>query len=263
MEETNAEWSWIADEVRTAARDFSRQARLLDDGSIGVPNLEWNVGELVAHVASLPTLYREQNALAHFVVPSDWAAYSVEVRSTIRERELDELADRVIFEFTQMLDEFADDPWAPRVIYGQPTSGYNTAAGMLAELKLHGMDLARLTGEKLTLTRRQANAAIRQSMAVAPVFVDRDKARAFDGVYGLRFRGGDDYTYRFDDGVLTTAGGWPDRADARMRADPAAFVLLSLERMSPVKAALLGKVMVYGRRPWKLARTKSAVVDGV
>ena len=57
--------------------------------------------------------------------------------------------------------------------------------------------------------------------------------------------------------------GKPSGAAAHLIADPATFVMLSLGRVSQVKAALTGKVIAYGRKPWLLARLDAAKVAGV
>ena len=42
-----------------------------------------------------------------------------------------------------------------------------------------------------------------------------------------------------------------------------AFVAASLGRINPVVAGLTGRIVAYGRKPWRLARLGNAVVDGV
>jgi len=104
---------------------------------------------------------------------------------------------------------------------------------------------------------------INQHMALAPAFVDRERARRCDGTFHLRFRGGGDFTYRINDGILQVQPGRPERADCHIVADPVAFVLVSLGRMSSLRAGLLGKIIGYGRRPWLLGRLAKVRVDGV
>ena len=48
--------------------------------------------------------------------------------------------------------------------------------------------------------------------------------------------------------------------DALQRvADPAAFLLVSFHRVSPVSAALTGKIITWGRKPWLLLRLQSVL----
>ena len=228
----------------------------------------WTVAELAAHLASLPRWYRAQEELGDsFMPPEDWARFSIEQRSHI---------------------DTTDPPgrgppsWSPRSsaswmswtgwtistacagsTVGRPTHR-NVAAGLLSELVVHGQDLGRLTGNRPELTRRQANAVLPAMMAILPAFVNPAKASRAAGVYHLRFRGGDDWTYRIgEDGSFAVDRGRPDRCDAHLWADPAAFILVGLGRRHPIPAALTGKMVVWGRRPWKLAATGDIAVEGI
>jgi hypothetical protein len=158
-----------------------------------------------------------------------------------------------------------DEPDRPRWLYGHETTDGNVAAAILVELIMHGQDLGGLTGAKPVLERDHAHAGLPNVMAIAPSFIDRNKARRVAGTYHLGFRGdGGDWTYTVSsDGVLTVSEGRPDRADARMNADPAAFLLVSLGRMNPYIAALKGLSIAYGRKPWKLKALGEVTVEGV
>lgn len=257
------DWEWVAADVRAAAADFVSQLRSIGDMTIKVPNLDWSVGELAAHLISLPKLYHDQNDLDSFVRPTDFGVFSRKARTRITTRDPDELSELLIAQTAALLAECGEDPAAERTLYGQSTNGLNIAAGMLSELKLHAMDLAELSGAEVELTRRQALVALHQMMLLAPAFIDQQKARSFDGTYHLKFRGGADYTHVIADGVVTVTAQKPPKADAHLNADPVSFLLLSLGRMSQVNAALLAKVIVYGRKPWKIARLNSLLIDGV
>lgn len=259
-----SDWDWLQAEVRTAAKAFADQLTAIDDTGVRVPNLEWSVADLTAHLIALPAFYREQTELDKpFEPPSDWPAFSLSVRAGITETNQHELARMLLAETDILLQDAGDDPHAPRTLYNQETTAANVAAGFLGELLLHGMDLAALTGAAVQLNTRQANAIIAQQMALAPSFVDRERARKCPGTYHLRFRGGDEFTYKMEDGLLCVEPGRPDRADCHMIADPVAFVLVSLGRMSQVKAGLTGKIIGYGRKPWLLLPLGKVRVDGV
>lgn len=258
-----SEWEWLQGDVRAAAAAFADQLRTITDTGQRVPNLEWSVADLAAHLASMPEVYRDQHQLGQgFELPDDWPAFSALGRAHITATDADSLADLVVGEAEKVLS--ADDPDGLRWLYGRPTTVFNIAAGLLTELILHGQDLGRLTGHEPELTRPQALAGLRQMMVLAPVFIDPDKAKGLAGTYGLRFRGGSEFTYHVDGrGRLSVEEGWPDRADARLNADPAVFIASSLGRVNLMVAGLTGKIVAYGRKPWRLAQLGNAVVDGV
>lgn len=265
LQETTADWTWLAAEVRTVAAEFSDQLRSISDSATPVPGLDWTVAELAAHLISLPELYRVQNSLdGPFVAPEKWADFSVACRAHITETDPSRLADQLRDEIESWLSELGPDGGGPRLLYGQVTTGKNVTVGVLVELIMHGMDLAELTGAKVTMTSERALAALPNMMTLVPAFIDPVVASRCVGVYHLRFRGGPEYTYRVDaDGRIVVSDGKPAKADVHLVADPATFLLLSLGRTGQFKAALTGKVMAYGRKPWLLARLESAKVDGV
>ncbi len=257
------DWTWLRGEVRAAAAAFAEQVRSAPDPAAPVPNLDWNVTELAAHLASLAELYRRQHELGpDFEPPDDWAAFSVAARSHLVGATVDDLAELLLDETETILAPA--EPDERRWLYGCATTVANIAAALLVECILHGWDLARITGNRRQLTRRQALAGIEQQMSILSVFVDPAKAAPLAGTYGLRFRGGLDFTYHVDErGRLAVERGRPTTADARMNADPAAFIAVGLGRMSPILAGLTGRVVAYGRKPWRLARLGDVAVDGV
>ncbi len=260
---TDENWNWLRREVRSAAAAFAADLRGVTDTGVKVPNLDWSVAELGAHLAALPHLYREQHRVGvDFEPPADWAAFSRGARAHITTTDATELADLITDGIEALL--VPDDPNEERLLYGCRTNVYNTAAGALTECILHGQDLGTLTGRKPRMYRRHAVAGIEQQMAITPVFVDRAKAAELAGVYGLSFRGGPDFTYRIDGGGgLAVERGRPVRADARLNADPVAFLATGLGRMHPIVAGLTGRIVAYGRKPWRMIQLGDIVVDGV
>lgn len=263
-ETTPSDWVWLQDEVRAAAAAFGVQLQKVPDTSTLVPNLDWSVADLGRHLASLASLYRAQHQIGEaFVQPTDWPSFSAAARSHITSSNVGELRELIAAECETLLEDGREDPNAHRFLYGRSTTPANIAASFLTELVLHGRDLGLLTGDKPTLSRRQATAGIKQQMALTPAFVDPEKLAKLSGTYGFSFRGGDDYTFDIADGHLEVSLGRPDKADARTNAAPEAFLMVSLGRMSPVRAGLTGKIIGYGRKPWRLIALGNAAVDGV
>ncbi len=254
---------WLSGEVVVAADAFAQRLEAIDDTGRKVPNLEWSVAELAAHLISLPPLYRRLNVDEPFEPPDDWPAYSRAARAHITTTDRSELAALVREGAAGFLAELGPDPDRPWRLYGRSTTAANMAAGYLGELLLHGDDLARFGGPRVTITTDQANAILRQHMTLAPVFVDPDRARRCEGTYSVRFRGGDEYTFVVADGALTVRPGRPGRADGTVRADPSTFLAVALGRRGTVGPSLTGKIMAWGRNPVKLFRLGNITVDGI
>ncbi len=257
------DWPWLRNEVRVAAAAFADQLRAVPDDTVKVPNLEWSVRELAAHLAALPDFYRKLNdAPEPFERPDDWAEFADEVRRDQSSDDAATLADRIEAQCDALLAEFGDDGDATWNLY-LPTTVAKAGAGYLSELLIHGRDLSALTGATVTIERQHALAIVPAMMTLSPYFIDREAARKCPGIYHLGFRGGLHYTYRMDDGILTVDEGRPDQADCRMLADPVAFVLVAMGRMSEVRAGLTGKLIAYGRKPWKFAALGNVQVEGI
>ena len=117
---------------------------------------------------------------------------------------------------------------------------------------------------KPSYERREANLAVDAIMVTTEFFVDEAKAQAQpDGVYHLQFRGGHDYTWTKQGGRLMIVQGRPAKADARMNADPAKFLMTALGRYGPIRAGLTGGMVAYGRKPWRFVGLGTIAVDGV
>lgn len=260
------EWFWLRAEVNQALDGFVSALAGLD-GATKVPNLDWTVAELAAHLASLPGLYRQQDEVGPgFERPNDFARFSVEQRAHIDTSDLGSVAALVRSEIGGLIEdvEAADDPDGSRWLYGQATTHRNLAGSVLAELIIHAQDLAPLSGYRPKLTRPQAMAGIHGAFAIMPVFIDQQKAARAAGVYHLWFRGGEHWAYRIaSDGSFVVERGRPDRADVHLWADPVTFLLVGLGRRNDKLAALTGKLVVWGRRPWKILATSDITVDGV
>ena len=118
--------------------------------------------------------------------------------------------------------------------------------------------------QALEHTSAEARAAVDAIMRTTPVFIDAGKARAQpDGVYHVRFKGGQSYTWTKAGPVLEVTVGKPAKADAHLVADPTMFLLSSLGRVSQVRAGLSGKMVAYGRKPWRFLGLGKIAVEGV
>lgn len=85
-----------------------------------------------------------------------------------------------------------------------------------------------------------------------PYPVDRGAAAGVRASFDIRLRGKDGprVCLAFDDGSVNVAFGSAESVDCHLSADPAAFLFLMYGRQRPLRPALTGKVIAWGRKPW-------------
>ncbi len=133
------------------------------------------------------------------------------------------------------------------------------------ETLVHGWDIARSQGLSWEITPRYAAAIFYRFVvpllrAVPTTFVNPRAAAGVQGTVAVRLRGQSDSVYlTIDDGDLHVETMAPSRVDAHLSADPEAYLLLQMGRLSPLRAALRGKIAVWGRRPWYAQKIRSLV----
>jgi uncharacterized protein (TIGR03083 family) len=219
-----------------------------------VKGLDWSVGELASHLGARTELFA--GYLSGTAMPeggiSDIAEHN--------QRQIRELAD-VPYEthvelIAASLAAFVDTtkgrlgtdpyPW-----YSDLTIDVATGTGVaLAEVLVHGYDIARSLGRPWRISADDARTIARASLVFAPYYVDPRTTAGARTTYRLLIRGGPRVRVRVREGTvaLEPADG---PAECTIRAEPVAFVLLSFGRIGRWRAAARGRLLASGRKPWK------------
>ncbi|MEM8706122.1 MAG: maleylpyruvate isomerase N-terminal domain-containing protein [Actinomycetota bacterium] len=235
--------------------------RNADRGDAWVSVLSWSLAELAAHVVSVPAIYRRViDDPGSFVVPESMAAFGQRELEAVGTYDLAELADLLIANVEALVTSLAAAP--ERVPFYTTTM---TRAGVLGvalnELSMHHRDMALVVDEPFEMSARDVDITMHGMMPASEVFCDHEVALRSTGTYHLGLRGGSDWTIGVADGLVSVRAGRPDRADVRIVGDPLAMVLMSFGRQNPVMSVVTGKVMVTGRRPWKLWWLRSLFIE--
>jgi uncharacterized protein (TIGR03083 family) len=253
-DELRIELAPAADALAVAGRRLVELLRRVPDPSAPVEGLRWTLGELTAHLAARTELFA--GYLAGTAEPegaiSDIAANNDRQIEQARDVPFDTHVELIAASLAAFVEttkgRLGGDPypWYSGLIL-------DVAAGTgiaLAEVLVHGYDAARSIGERWRITAEDARVILRASLVLAPHYVDPRTTRGTDVTYRLLVRGGPRVRMRIDDGtaVLEDADG---PADCTIRAEPAAFVLVSYGRLSRWRAAARGRLLATGRRPWR------------
>jgi Mycothiol maleylpyruvate isomerase N-terminal domain len=233
---------------------------------------DWSVADTAAHVATISLMYTH---LVRFDEPaiagvqrqvlttnvdnvSDLNAMTLKA---FTERDTATLAERLRSDIDEILRATEDvDPSTPVTWLGDsrvPICG--VLAHLVNELQIHGRDIARATGTPWTIP--PADAALFFEVFFVEMLrhevghlLDNDEPPS-DRRIAVEFRSRHTtpVTIVLHKGVVSVEepGG---ATDLRIFFDPPAFNLMLFHRISKARAALTGKVVVWGRRPWLLPR---------
>ncbi|MCI0632646.1 MAG: maleylpyruvate isomerase family mycothiol-dependent enzyme [Actinobacteria bacterium] len=245
-----------AEAVDRAGRRLADLVASVDDPSKPVKGLAWTLQEMAAHLSARTERFAA--TLSGEPIPGDELAdMAAENEREIRarsarplEEHVDALRSNVASFVGTTKGKLGADPfpWYPGV-----TVDVATGTGLLlAELLVHGFDVARTLDRRWPIGAADARTIVRASAIVAPHYVDRDTARSVRMTYRFVVKGGPTFRIRIEDGAATTLPS-DGQAECTIRARPAALVLVSYGRLGPWRAALTGKLLASGRRPWRAA----------
>lgn len=250
------------DSLRDATERFATMLRLDPDPSLPAIGI-WTVGETAAHVASSPTYFLAagRGDLAQPEALDDVARGNAEVLASDPERTPRVLADRL---------EHADEALVAyaRTVEGdpivEPFAGVRVPlssmlAVELAELLVHGEDVGRAARLPWTIPSAEAALALDGLVSLLPAMVDERRAADVALRCELRVRGGSRSIIEIDHGTLRVEPASAAPVDCRLSVDPVAFLLLSYNRVSMPRPVLRGRLVAWGRRPWRAMRLQTSL----
>lgn len=222
-----------------------------------VKGLQWTLVELAAHLAARTGRFAAY--LAGSAAPeAEVSGIGAENLADIRERREVAFAD-LVAELRGNVEAFVattrgklgSDPFG---WYSGITLDVATAAGLLlAELVVHGFDVARSLDRPWPIAAGDARTILRASAALAPWYVDPERTRGDRTTYRISARGGPAFRVRVEDGTASVESA-DGPADCTIRSDPVTLLLLVYGRIGRTRAAVRGGLVVTGRRPWRALR---------
>ncbi len=215
-----------------------------------VPGMEWNVGQLVAHVYGITDLYAQLTQAAEPTpFPDDFDAWSNERVSDVDGIDLAAVADQMRFRAASLVDELGDD--ADRLVnfWGGQQPVYVVTGTWLSELVMHSYDLSEAIGAHYRVEAPDARRALDALLQFGLDYTNDEVVANNTGTVCLKIRGGRTYRFDFDGRVVTMARAAASSPDWTISADPSALLMVAWGRENPAKAALTGKVIGWGRNP--------------
>ena len=222
----------------------------------------WNIAETAVHVSqSAPYFLAAARGQAELEDINDNAATMVRSVAGEPERDLRVLANRIV-RGEQDLVAYAraaggDPPITPFVGLDMPLS---SMLGIeLGELLVHGFDVTRAARLPWTIEPADAAVALAGEFQALPLLLDKHRAARLRMRCQVDIRHGSSLVVVIENNALRVEPPSSQPVDCHVRVDPTAFLLLSFNRISQVSAALTGKIIVWGRKPWLLPRLQSVL----
>ncbi|MEV0406236.1 maleylpyruvate isomerase family mycothiol-dependent enzyme [Actinoallomurus sp. NPDC050550] len=265
---TDAQWKAARETLRAAGDRFTRLVRTSEPRAMATA--DWSVADTAAHVAVIALMNTKLVTSEPFPFPKAHEIFETARVETVAdfndvtlreftERDVPTLAGRLTEDIDRILSSTADhDPDEPLPWLGGariPVAG--VFAHLTNELLIHGRDVARATGVRWEID--PADAAQFFEIFLVGVtrygsghLLDTDRPIS-DRRVAVEFRSRytTPVTMVLDRGQVSLAAPRPDD-DVRLFYDPATLALMLFGRVSRARAALTGKVVVWGRRPWLL-----------
>src|SRR5215831_13425951 len=133
---------------------------------------------------------------------------------------------------------------------GQPVAADLALGILLAELVVHGFDIARALARPWPIDPHHVELIFQGLDPIAPGWVNPAQARRLTATFEVHLRGQATHVYSFRNGHLQVNPAGPHRADVHIRADPAAFLLALYRRQPTWRHIAAGRLLAWGRKPW-------------
>jgi uncharacterized protein (TIGR03083 family) len=245
----------VRDALAAAGDRFAEMLRLGPDPARPAVG-EWSVGETAGHAAASAPFFL---AVARGEIAperlEEVAANNTAFLASDLERDPQVLAERFAVGERALLayvDGVGGDPLV-ELFRGVEAPLSTLLAVELAEVLVHGYDIARAGGLAWPISPAQAAAAAGGMLPLLPHLVDPETAAGRRVRFELRIRGGERAVLEFDDGTLRLRPVAGQGVDCLLSVDPVVYLLLSFARMGPLRPMLQGKLWAWGRRPWLAA----------
>jgi Mycothiol maleylpyruvate isomerase N-terminal domain/SCP-2 sterol transfer family len=150
----------------------------------------------------------------------------------------------------RLLDATAGGSGQTRVTgYGLDCNLAELTCVYFGEWVMHGYDIAAATGRPWPIDSLHAQLTLAGWAPFFPSMLHPEASQGHTAAYGIDLRGGAGMILRFTDGALALDAAGSAPVDCVISADPVAFLLVGLGRMTLWQAIALGLLTAGGDRP--------------
>jgi len=229
--------------------------RPLPDLAAAIPDSRWTVRDVGAHLAANCSLYTE---IADGVpspldtkVPAEVGRWNEGLIADIPENRPAAMADLLMVAATRFLDRTRGCPAELTVPYhwGLAIPPDALTGILLGEFLLHGLDVAGALRRPWPIEVADALLVLASHAPCYGALVDHRAAAGVTLACEVEIPGLGEFVITFDDGRYALAAASEGPADARLTADPVAWLLVGTGRLSRAAAVATGLFRTSGVRP--------------
>lgn len=262
----------LARSALRAAVDRTCSLLQASDPARAVPHLRWTVGEVGAHLVIALRAYGDSAAgsVASWTdaMPAveSYQERMAEVTNSTLTTEPERDPAVLTSLLREALDRFlqASAPMTAATMMATPwyapdaTLPLSAATCLLlGEQLIHGHDIATAMGAPWRIGRDDALLAVHAIAFMLPVVVRPDAIRGLTEAQAVHLRGGPTFTLALDGGRVRVTPGTSGPVACHLSADPATFMMVAYGRMSQWRGIGRGRLLAWGRRPWRALRLRS------
>jgi uncharacterized protein (TIGR03083 family) len=238
----------------TTSERLATLLRAVSDPALIARPTTWTVAETAVHVLSEledHTAYAESGNRPELPDGPAWTrgrAANAEQLERTPERDLPVIAAqlRPAAERAAAVLSGAEQVWSTNALLW---GGEQTLQILLGEQLVHGRDIARAAGLDWRIDPADARLVAEGAISILPDYLKPAGNPQRRMSFEIRLRGGSSHRLAIS-GDTATVGPAGDRVDCVISADPVAFLEVGYGRANPLAAALTGKLVARGRKPW-------------
>ena len=238
--------------LRTSVPGFIELIRgVKDPNAIAVGH--WSIRDVTAHMVDFFENYKRVAEGKGTAEPSmdNISAYNASRVAAIADDDMKALADRIeeaSGPYLDAIERIEGDPMVPWTSIEIPISTVISLA--IAELLVHGYDVASAEKRAWSIDPRKAALTIRGISPVTIHYLDPDAAGDLNACFDLRLRGQTQLYFIIENRTMRIEEPSARRVDVHISADPGAFMLVGFGRLNQWGPVAKGQLTAWGRKPW-------------